>query len=47
MLGNVITKVMAINPNFFSSDSFPFLDQFEGIKGDPVAVAELFKRILF
>ncbi|NLN64617.1 MAG: membrane protein insertase YidC [Clostridiaceae bacterium] len=44
MLGNVITKVMAINPNFFSSDSFPFLDQFEGIKGDPVAVAELFQK---
>lgn len=44
LLGNTIINIMAANPGHFSSAKFPFLDQFEGVKNDPLAVANLFEK---
>lgn len=44
ILGGIVIQIMSINPGFFEPKRFPFLDQFEGVKGDPVAVASLFER---
>lgn len=43
-LGNMIIKIMDVNPASFPATRFPFLDQFAGVKGDPVAVASLFEK---
>jgi len=44
LLGNVIIKIMSVNPGLFPASRFPFLDQFAGVQGDPVGVATLFEK---
>lgn len=44
ILGNTIIKIMSTNPGAFPAARFPFLDQFAGVQGDPVAVATLFEK---
>lgn len=43
-IGNVIIKIMEIQPGFFQGTQYSFINQFESIKSDPVAVANLFER---
>jgi len=43
-IGNVIIKIMEIKPGFFQGTQYSFINQFESIKSDPVAVANLFER---
>jgi YidC/Oxa1 family membrane protein insertase len=35
---------MEVSPGSFPAARFPFLDQFAGLKGDPVAIANLFEK---
>jgi len=44
LIGNVIIKIMEIKPEFFHGNQYAFLDQFESVKSDPLAVAGLFER---
>jgi YidC/Oxa1 family membrane protein insertase len=44
VLGNAIIKIMSVNPDFFPASRFPFLNDFAGVQGDPVAVATLFEK---
>lgn len=43
-LGNIIMKIMEINPGFFPADKFTFLENYESVMGDPAAVVDLFNR---
>ncbi len=43
-IGSAVIKIMEIKPDFFQGNQFTFLDKFEGVKGDPLAVVELFQR---
>jgi len=43
-IGNVIIKIMEIQPRFFQGTQYSFINQFENVKSDPVAVANLFER---
>lgn len=47
-IGKIILKIMEIQPQFFSGNEYTYiLDKFEGVKNDPVAVADLFGRNLY
>lgn len=43
-IGNVIIRIMDVKPEFFQASQYPFINQFESVKSDPVAVASLFER---
>ncbi|AGC69719.1 membrane protein insertase, YidC/Oxa1 family [Thermoclostridium stercorarium subsp. stercorarium DSM 8532] len=43
-IGNIIIKIMEIQPQFFQGSQYSFINQFESVKSDPVAVANLFER---
>ena len=43
-IGSVVISIMNLRPEFFQGKQFTFIDKFEDIKTDPLAVAELFER---
>lgn len=43
-IGSAIIKIMEIKPEFFQGNQYAFIDQFESVKSDPTAVAQLFER---
>jgi YidC/Oxa1 family membrane protein insertase len=44
VLGNLIIKIMSVNPGSFPASRFPFLSEFAGVQGDPNAVTALFEK---
>ena len=47
MIGNIIVKIMEIKPDFFSGNQYSFIDQFESVKANPAAVADLFEKNIY
>lgn len=43
-IGSVVISIMNLRPEFFQGKQFTFIDKFEDIKTDPLAVAELFEK---
>ena len=43
-LGSVVIRIKNLRTDFFQGKQFTFIDKFEDIKTDPLAVAELFER---
>lgn len=43
-IGNIIIKIMEVQPQFFQGSQYSFINKFESVKSDPGQVADLFNK---